>query len=231
MIRLDAHKCPQVFDADFVDFSAVENDLFSQGGKGSSSKGSKKGRGKKVLPSSNQKEKVDGVVQIILALGDCDLGDYLFGNSGYDVLGGPPDTMCRHTMSLWRQMLEAVDGIHKRGIIHFDLKPKNFIVWFGDAPPPLVTLENKPDLLDENSQDLVGVVGGAGVLRTQEGKYCCHPVDTAGIAEENSCVSCVILRVLQQIRFGGKQTGSAGELAGLGRRCGRSWGPRENTRR
>ncbi|EDV25011.1 uncharacterized protein TRIADDRAFT_25361 [Trichoplax adhaerens] len=49
-----------------------------------------------------------------------------------------------HRISFWKQMLLAVDLIHKKGIIHCDLKPANFII-----------VEGKLKLIDFNIADAI----------------------------------------------------------------------------
>ena len=52
-----------------------------------------------------------------------------------------------HRISFWKQMLLAVDIIHKKGIIHCDLKPANFVI-----------VEGKLKLIDFNIADAIQVI-------------------------------------------------------------------------
>jgi serine/threonine-protein kinase TTK/MPS1 len=60
-----------------------------------------------------------GRVHIVMEQGDMDLGTYLKTER---------NLIFAQVQSLWRQMLEAVDVIHKERIVHSDLKPLNFVL-------------------------------------------------------------------------------------------------------
>lgn len=60
-----------------------------------------------------------GQIRIVMELADTDLGRYLQSE---------PNLNLAQIRSLWRQMLEAVDVIHRERIIHSDLKPMNFVL-------------------------------------------------------------------------------------------------------
>lgn len=60
------------------------------------------------------------VIKILMERGWSDLASYLKIN--------PDKITMEFIKSCWRMMLEAVDVIHKQGIIHTDLKPANFLL-------------------------------------------------------------------------------------------------------
>lgn len=61
----------------------------------------------------------EGELKMVMELGDMDLGKLLQVRSNLN-LGD--------VQALWRQMLEAVQGIHDMRIVHSDLKPANFLL-------------------------------------------------------------------------------------------------------
>ncbi|XP_028394998.1 probable myosin light chain kinase DDB_G0279831 isoform X3 [Dendronephthya gigantea] len=65
-------------------------------------------------------DKVNKVIKIVLERGSTDLSGYLRKNREKITIDFIK--MC------WRKMLDAVDVIHKLGIIHSDLKPANFLL-------------------------------------------------------------------------------------------------------
>ncbi|GIQ82634.1 dual specificity protein kinase TTK, partial [Kipferlia bialata] len=72
------------------------------------------------------------VYRIVMELGDIDLEHLLYNYTAKAEADGRPRStffakdpyLCR---VYWKQMLEAVDAVHERGVIHGDLKPANFI--------------------------------------------------------------------------------------------------------
>ena len=65
-------------------------------------------------------DKKNKVIKIVLERGSTDLAGYLKKN---------PDTITIDFIKMcWKKMLDAVDVIHKEGIIHTDLKPANFLL-------------------------------------------------------------------------------------------------------
>eukprot|EP00747_Dinoflagellata_sp_TGD_P163867 gnl/TRDRNA2_/TRDRNA2_183045_c0_seq1.p1 gnl/TRDRNA2_/TRDRNA2_183045_c0~~gnl/TRDRNA2_/TRDRNA2_183045_c0_seq1.p1 ORF type:complete len:906 (+),score=188.47 gnl/TRDRNA2_/TRDRNA2_183045_c0_seq1:276-2720(+) len=63
-----------------------------------------------------------GQIHIVMELGEVDLGRLLTTN---------PDLTLGDIQGLWRQMLESVQVIHERRIVHSDLKPGNFMLVAG----------------------------------------------------------------------------------------------------
>lgn len=61
-----------------------------------------------------------GIINIVMEVGEVDLGKWLHSNANDITLGD--------LQALWRQMLAAVDVVHKERIIHTDLKPSNFLL-------------------------------------------------------------------------------------------------------
>ena len=60
------------------------------------------------------------VIKILLERGSTDLAGYLKKN---------PDKITVDFIKMcWKKMLDAVDVVHKAGIIHTDLKPANFLL-------------------------------------------------------------------------------------------------------
>ena len=65
-------------------------------------------------------DEVNKVIKIVLERGSTDLAGYLKKN--------PDEITVDFIKMCWRKMLDAVDVIHKEGIIHSDLKPANFLL-------------------------------------------------------------------------------------------------------
>jgi serine/threonine-protein kinase TTK/MPS1 len=69
---------------------------------------------------SREIDEVNKVIKIVLERGSTDLAGYLRKH---------PDKITVDFIKMcWRKMLDAVDVIHKAGIIHTDLKPANFLL-------------------------------------------------------------------------------------------------------
>ncbi len=65
-----------------------------------------------------EREIKNEVLHMLMERGDMDLDKFLRTNRNLEQ---------DQIKDLWRQMLNAVNTIHKRGIIHTDLKPANFL--------------------------------------------------------------------------------------------------------
>lgn len=65
-------------------------------------------------------DEANKVIKIVLERGSTDLAGYLKKN---------PDKITVDFIKMcWKKMLDAVDVVHKAGIIHTDLKPANFLL-------------------------------------------------------------------------------------------------------
>ncbi|XP_041462689.1 dual specificity protein kinase TTK-like isoform X2 [Lytechinus variegatus] len=63
-------------------------------------------------------EITEDYIYLVMECGSIDLATFLKKNK---------DSFSDHMWGYWKEMLEAVDVIHKQGIVHSDLKPANFI--------------------------------------------------------------------------------------------------------
>ena len=83
-----------------------------------------------VLQSSNRIIKLidsevnydEGVISIVLELGDIDLASFISKNRSEDEEIDP-----NFLRIIWQEMLEAVYAVHSANVVHGDLKPSNFL--------------------------------------------------------------------------------------------------------
>ena len=100
-----------------------------------------------------------------MELGLCDLHSFL-DNADYDV---DAETICR----VWKGLVQAVAEVHAHSVIHFDLKPQNF----------LLCLTNESKVVDGKE-----VVDGKVSFYQHTFRYCSFAIATAAFVPHTIAV-------------------------------------------
>ena len=136
---------------------------------------------------------VDSEVQatrilILLELAQCDLGSWLFpdieGGGVVTKSDGPQRNPMRslnpwEVFGIWAQLVAAVAAIHAVGVIHFDIKPQNILIFYGNGEdlPTLKLADFGLARQLQGSQTHISASGGWGTLKYMAPEVVHQPVE------------------------------------------------------
>ena len=169
----------------------------------------------------------DTRILILLELAECDLGSWLFpdiegGDRGVVGRGGEdgnvvtkPDRAQGNPMrsldpwevfGIWAQLVEAIAAIHALGVIHFDIKPKNILIFNlngdpnGDDLPILKLADFGLARKLEGSQTHISASGGWGTLKYMAPEVVHQPVENFAFRDVGCFCVCEVVRPVRESR-------------------------------
>ena len=151
---------------------------------------------------------LENEVLILLELAQCDLGSWLFpdsGGAGLRIENPDPDRVRDHgerglqdgdgasakrlrplspwqILDIWTQLINALEAVHAADVIHFDIKPKNILVIkenHGDSGAPLLKLADFGLARQlQGSKSYISADGGWGTLKYMAPEVIFQPTET-----------------------------------------------------
>ena len=163
----------------------------------------------------------DTRILILLELAECDLGSWLFpdieggdravvGRGGEDgnvvtkpdrAQGNPMRSLDPwEVFGIWAQLVEAVAAIHAADVIHFDIKPKNILVFNlnGEGLPILKLADFGLARMLQGSQTHISASGGWGTLKYMAPEAVHQPVENFALRDVGCSCVCEFVRPVRE---------------------------------